>query len=240
MIRTIRSFFNWLLGTSPPKEEKTPVAPPKVSPAPEASQDSRLQAQAYLTRVRKKISDLAEDFNSGTINRSQFQSLYSHYQRELRNIEGLVDVDPSSSQWKVAVTEGESVYIRRRHLARAQGYAIYMNKSGLPLSTLGKFDVDPALLVPMLSSYRSAAQEIFGAVMRSSQIEGGRWLCFVPGVYTTMLAVFSAEPAARQLKLLEDLHTLFERANQCLLASDRTDPSKLLFPHEYFLGHWQR
>lgn len=239
MLKTIRSFFNWLLGKKT-LDEQVPVTAPITQPASEPLLDSRNQAQAYMTRVRNKVSQLAEDFNSGTINRDQFQNLYSHYQRELRNIEGLVDVDPSSSQWKVAVTEGESVYIRRKHLARAQGYAIYMNKSGIPLSTLGKFDVDADLFVPMLSSYRSVTQEIFGAGMRSSQIEGGRWLCFVPGYYTTMLAVFSAEPAARQLKLLEDLHHLFEGANQSLLAAGRTDPSKLIFPHEYFLGHWNR
>jgi hypothetical protein len=92
----------------------------------------------------------------------------------------------------------------------------------------------------MLSSDRAAAQEIFGSGVRSTAIEGGRWLCFVPGNYTTLLAVFSTEPAGKQLDVLEELHRLFERANRSQLTSSTTDPSALLFPHEYFLGQWRR
>ena len=130
--------------------------------------------------------------------------------------------------------------IRRKHIARAQGYAIYENDSGMPLGTLGRFDLDPALLVPMLSAFRSATREIFGAGMRSTQTEGGRWVCFVPGKFTTMLAIFNTEPAGRQLEFLDDLHHLFEQANLRLLANRPFDPSTLLFPHEYFLGRWRR
>jgi hypothetical protein len=110
----------------------------------------------------------------------------------------------------------------------------------MPLGTLGEFDLDPALLVPMLSAFRSATKEIFGAGMRSTQTEGGRWLCFVPGNFTTMLAVFNTEPAGRQLEFLDDLHHLFEQANLRHLANRPFDASTLLFPHEYFLGRWRR
>jgi hypothetical protein len=205
-----------------------------------AGADPHAQARAYLRRVREKLNHLAEDFNAGTINRSQFQSLYSHYQQEIRTIEGLLESAPSADSWRGAVTEGKSMVIRRRHAARAEGYAIYENDSGMPLSTLGRFELDPALVIPMLSSYRAAAVEIFGAGMRSTEIEGGRWLCFVPGEFTTMLAVFTTEPAAKQLEFLEELHRVFERANQRLLANQPVEPSNLLFPHEYFLGEWRR
>ena len=152
----------------------------------------------------------------------------------------MIAAAPTSEGWKGAVTEGESVIIRQQHVARAEGYAIYENDSGMPVSTLGRFELDPALLVPMLSSYRAATQEIFGAGMRSTEIADGRWLCFVPGEFTTMLAVFTAEPAGKQLQLLEELHRLFERANRRLLAEQTLDASRLLFPHEYFLGRWRR
>jgi hypothetical protein len=190
--------------------------------------------------VRAKLNKLARDFNDGTINRAQFRNLYAHYQREIRNIEELVEAAPASEGWKGAVTEGKSILIRRRHLARARGYAIYENESGMPISTLGRFEIDPALLVPMLSAYRSATREIFGAGMRSTAIEGGRWLCFVPGEFTTMLAVFSSEPAGKQLEFLDELHRLFEQANRRRLLASPLDPAKLMFPHEYYLGAWRR
>ena len=87
----------------------------------------------------------------------------------------------------------------------------------MPVSTLGKFEVDPALFVPMLSSFRSATAEILAVACRQRPLKVGRWLCFVPGELTTLMAIFSAEPANRQLDFLEQLHRLFEKANRALV-----------------------
>ncbi len=249
----MRSIISWLRGLLRPGEqssrqadgwsapagpsESSAVEAPLETPSVPGPQD---QAMAYLDKVRTKLDKLAEDFNDGTLNRGQFQNLYVHYQREIRAIEAMLALAPASEGWKGLVTEGQSVVIRRQHVARAEGYAIYENESGMPLSTLGQFELDPALLVPMLSSYRSATKEIFGAGMRATEIEDGRWLCFVPGEFTTMLAVFSSDPAAKQLDFLEQLHRHFERANRRRLAGPSVDAGSLLFPHEYFLGHWRR
>jgi hypothetical protein len=243
IVRRIRSVidrmgaFLWgSSGSGEPPSALSPEPPSSKTPVGPGHSDS----QAYLNRVRAKLNRLAQDFNAGTINRDQFKNLYAHYQREIRNIEQVIEMEPSSESWKGVMTEGQSLLIRRQHLARAQGYAIYENESGMPVSTLGDFEFDPALLVPMLSSYRAATREIFGAGMRSTAIEGGRWLCFVPGELTTMLALFSAEPAGKQLEFLDELHRLFERANRRRLLSPPLEPTSLLFPHEYFLGAWRR
>jgi hypothetical protein len=194
------------------------------------------QAQVYLERVQSKINKLAEEFAAGTINRSQFQELYDHYRREQQTVRRWLEIAPGSDAWKEATTEGKSVIIRADHVAKVLGYAVYENTSGMPLNTIGQFEVAPELVVPMLSSYRAATREIFGAGMRSSEIEGGRWLCFVPGEYTTLMALFSTSPASRQLESLEDLHRLFEKANRNLLSGGWVDPNELVFPHAYFLG----
>jgi hypothetical protein len=107
------------------------------------------------------------------------------------------------------------------------------------LATLGKFEVDPELIVPMLSSYRAAAAEMFGGGLRSTGIENGRWLCFVTGQATTLIALFTVEPAPKQLEFLENLHRTFEAANRPRLAAPPVDPSALIFPHEYSLGMWR-
>lgn len=200
--------------------------------------DDWTRAKHYMQKVESKIDKLAEDFANGTINRAQFKELYTHYQRELRSVGQVLEHDPQT--WQQSITEGKSVMIRRRHSARAEAYAIYENTSGIPLKTLGKFTIDPDLLVPMLSSYRSVAQEIFGAGIRTTQTEGGRWLCFVPGEATTMLAVFTNEPAGRQLEHLGNLHKLFELANRPALSNTPINSGSLIFPHEYFLGKWQQ
>ena len=249
----VRSLVDWLRGAlgsgetearRPVVEDELPDAEPPVEdpssfdPLPEA--DPMKEALAYLDQVRAKVSKLAEDFNAGSINRAQFRNLYVHYQRQIRSIESLIEGAPESDDWKDEVASGQSILIRRRHSARAIGYAIFENDSGMPLSTLGRFEFDPALLVPMLASYRSAAQEAFGAGSRSTEMEDGRWLCFVPGEFTTMLAVFTAEPAAKQLQFLGDLHQQFEQANRRHLMAPLGDVDELLFPHEYYLGEWRR
>jgi len=264
-IRSVLGWFERLVGLEQAKPETPAVPlprPPSPSPIPSSPSPASLEpatvemedelldtdpgsdpqsdAFAYLDKVRSKLDKLAADFNEGTINRAQFRSLYAHYQHELQSVEHMIEQAPASDDWKDVMTEGQSLVIRRQHLARAEGYAIFENGSGMPVSTLGQFDVDPALLVPMLSSYRAAAKEMFGAGARSTEMEDGSWLCFVPGEWTTMLAVFTAEPAGKQLAFLDQLHRHFERANQRRLSVSPIDPDDLLFPHEYYLGQWRR
>jgi hypothetical protein len=253
----IDSFLDWLLDllgfgaseTQQPEVKDEPDTRAPDSRAPDTrmpsiemppAPDPIQEALAYLDRVEAKVHKLAADFNAGTINRAQFRSLYAHYQQQIQSVEGLIEAAPGSDDWKEAVTEGRSIVIRRQHRARARGYAIFENESGMPVSTLGEFELDSALFVPMLSSYRAAAREIFGAGSRLTEMEDGRWLCFVPGEFTTMLALFSAEPASKQLQFLGELHRQFEQANRRYLSRPPLDPSRLIFPHEYYLGQWRR
>lgn len=208
------------------------TAPVDAAPGKTPSEDP----QAYLARVQEKINKLAEEFATGAINQAQFQELYEHYQKEQQTVKRWLQMEPDSDAWQEATTEGQSVLIRADNLARVVGYAIYENNSGMPLNTIGQFEVDPELVVPMLSSYRAATREIFGAGMRSSEIEGGRWLCFVPGEFTTLMALFSKSPSTRQLDSLEELHRLFERANRYFLQEPNLQPGDLVFPHTHFIG----
>lgn len=211
-----------------------PSPPPPIHTPIEV--DSPAQANEYLEKVQAKINRLAEEFASGAINQVQFQELFDHYRREQRTVKRWMEIAPDSNAWQEATTEGKSVIIREGHAARVLGYAVYENDSGMPLNNIGKFEIDSELVIPMLSSFRAATQEIFGAGMRSSQIEGGKWLCFVPGKFTTLMALFSTSPSSRQLDSLEELHRLFERANRNLLDRSMIDPGELVFPHTYFLG----
>jgi hypothetical protein len=209
----------------------------KKGPASDAHSSTTAEdARGYINKVQKKIDKLVSDFARRKINSAQFQELYSHYQLEIRRVEAVAAVWPD--EWKSAATEGESVVIRKQHIATAQAYAIYDNDSGMPLATLGKFTLDAALVVPMLSSYHSATKEIFGAGMRLTEIQGGQRLCFLQGKVTTLLAIFSNEPIPRQLEYLDKLHRHFEGANQPVLASRPIAVDKLIFPHQYFLGEW--
>ena len=186
--------------------------------------------EEYLNRTYGKMTQCVEDFAGGKINRAQFQELYAHYEREIGVISQLLAESDNPDEWRRFVTEGESIVIRKRHQARSIGFAIYDNDSGMPIETLGEFTVDSALLVPMLSSYRSATTEIFRAGMRNTQMENGQWLCFVPGRFTTLITLFTREPAEQQLEVLSRMHDHFEIANRSALESRTAQPGEMALP----------
>jgi hypothetical protein len=231
------SFINWMRGLLRSGKQG---AKPRAAAGELGAAGQLQEALAFRERVQAKVARLVADFDAGTINRAQFRSLYAHYQQQMSSIENIIEAAPFSDGWKGSVAEGRSILIRRKHGARAVGYAIFENESGMPISTLGQFELDPALWVPMLASYRSAAREAFGAGTRSTEMEDGRWLGFVPGEFTTMMALLTGEPAAKQLQFLEQLHRQFEQANRRRLAHPPVEAGDLLYPHEYYLGQWRR
>jgi len=243
MLKRLRDIIS---GGTQPQSSAAPAAPQQgavASTIPQTAADSDPSPlenpEEYLERVQTKINKLAEEFASGEINRSQFQELYEHYRREQETVKRYVDMAPDSEEWKAATSEGKSMVIRQKNVAKVHGYAVYDNVSGMPLNTIGEFQVEAELAIPMLSSYRAATKEIFGAGTQSTQIEGGRWLAYMPGEFTTLMTLFSTDPASDQLESLEELHLLFERANRTLLSNPPIDPDELVFPHKYFLGRHQ-
>lgn len=205
-----------------------PVSPPSVE---DTLIGSRREGINYLKTVSDKMMKLAEDFAAGHVNRVQFEELYRHYVKERAAVEKMMQSRPASPAWKGVVTAGESMMIKRKHAAQPLGYAIYLNANNMPLRNVGDVRVDSGLLASTLSSYRSATSEMFRSGLHSVEVESGRWVCFAPGMYTTLLVLFTAEPAHLQMEMLEQLHSHFERANQPTLEAGILDASKLVYPH---------
>lgn len=209
--------------------------PNSTSDNSDAMPQKAQEGQEFIAQVHQKMSKLVQEFASGEINRTQFHHLYDRYQRQIMTVAQLIaESDPAT--WQNAVQETEdTILIKKRLTAKAVGMSVYDNKSGMPIETLGEFAIEPDLIVPMLSSYRSAAAEIFRAGMRSTEMENGQWLCFVPGSYTTLIALFSLEPSENQLAMVERMHQDFENANKAALESGPVDPSQLAFPFYSFV-----
>lgn len=208
------------------------------SPVPQPSEPARAstaQGQAFIAQVHQKMSKLVQEFAEGAINRTQFHQLYGRYQRQIMAVAQLIaEADPST--WAEMLTETEdTIHLKRRLTAKAVGMSVYDNRNGMPIETLGEFAIAAELIVPMLSSYRSAAAEIFRAGMRSTEMENGQWLCFVPGAYTTLIALFSLEPSENQLQMIERMHQDFELANKSALEAGQMDPAQLAYPFYSFV-----
>ncbi|MBI5960603.1 MAG: hypothetical protein HY866_17825 [Chloroflexi bacterium] len=210
----------------------TPGTPPsKPDPVPESAK----QGQEFIAQVHQKMSRLVQEFATGAINRTQFHQLYDRYQRQIMTVaQFIAESDPT--MWQDAVRETEdTLHLKKRLAAKAVGMSVYYNNSGMPIETLGEFAIEPELIIPMLSSYRSAAAEIFRAGMRSTEMENGQWLCFVPGSYTTLIALFSLEPSTNQLQMVERMHKDFEDANKTALEAGEVDSEKLAYPFYSFV-----
>lgn len=189
-----------------------------------------------LKHLTNKLQQLAHEFARGDINRSQFEQLYDRYEQQIKLINEYTQALDQTSPLRLRNDDVEdTLHLRRRLAARVIGIAIYSNRSGLPVETLGKFSIDPALVVPMLSSYRAATREIFKAGMRSTMMENDQWLSFVPGQSTTLITLYSAEPAKVQVDRLEQMHRDFETANKCTLERDSADPAMLDYPFLTFI-----
>jgi len=229
-----------------PAGEQPPAAPPRPTPtdlpapgegneAKRSREQALVQARERLNSVQEKIGRIAEEFAEGQVNRAQFQELFDHYQRERRTILAWIDTTAEVPNWRELAAEGRSMIIRRQHKARVLGYAICEQQSGLPLRSIGMFEEDPELVVPMLTAYRSATEEIFGAGMRSTEIEGGRWLCFVAGEFTMLMVLFSNEPARKDLEGLDELLRTFERMNRYILRRHPIPPDDLFLPYRFYI-----
>ncbi len=195
------------------------------------------QGQEFIAQVHQKMSRLVQEFADGKINRTQFHKLYDRYQRQIMTVAQMI-AEVSPAAWQDAIKDSEDTFLLKKRLtAKAVGMSVYLNNTGLPIETIGDFAVAPELIEPMLRSYRAAAAEIFRAGIRSTELENGRWLCFVPGTFTTLIALFSLEPSTNQLEMVGRMHKDFEDANRAALEAGRVDPTQLAYPFYAFVQH---
>jgi len=197
--------------------------------------DSARQGEEFIAGVHQKMSRLVQEFASGEINRTQFHRLYRRYQRQIAAVTQLLtEADPA--RWHAAVADGEDTqHLKKRLAARPIGLAVFLSGAERPLQTFGAFEIAPARIRPMLDGYRLAAGDVFRAGVRCTELDDGRWLCFVPGARTMLVALFSLEPSDSQLATLDRMHQDFERANQRALDQAEPDPQTLAYPYYSFV-----
>ncbi|MBI5564647.1 MAG: hypothetical protein HY870_07120 [Chloroflexi bacterium] len=217
-----------------PPVVSTPALPPDVAvrfdapptdlpvtegpPASPALPTDLSGAHAYQAEVQRKMTALAEDFSLGKINRRQFEAVYTHYREQRQIIDALIN-SLNLDAWRKAISAGQTGLLLSHNAAQLLGYALYERATRQPLAVSPHFNVDPAFITPIIAA-QQAARDVTTRI-RTSEIDTGRWLCFVPGQAGLLVALFSVEPARAQLQLLQDLHHDFELANAKRLAQGR-------------------
>ena len=215
-------FVAWLNAEEPAQKA---VESPSAGPDPEVMR--------HLEEVETKIDRTVQDLADGLINRAQFENLYRHYQNQRKMLQGLLD--EGGGQVPSSVMAGESMIIRQRYAAKVLAYAVYDNESSVPLYTVGDFPVDSDLVVGFLSGFRSAAAEILGAGAAKAEAEDGKVLCYVPGQYSTLIVLYSSNPAEVDVRGLRQIHSHFETINAELLRQHPIPADRLLFNYDMVL-----
>jgi hypothetical protein len=171
-------------------------------------------ARRFLERLRGKTLQLVQDYTAGIINRRQFEAVYRHYQRQRAAVEKALIEMPGSGAWRAAAVEGHTSFLRQQHAAQIVGYALFEYTTGEQLNRIGELDVDPATLKPLLDSLRSGRHRLFHNGLMQTQATQGRWLCLMPGRYSALILLFSAEPATIQMRSIADGLRDFEQVNE--------------------------
>jgi hypothetical protein len=190
--------------------QATPKTTPNESQSAESLSADSTGASAYRTELDRRIAALAEDFSLGKINRHQFDALYMHYRDQRRILDAMLTAHKAEA-WRTAIGAGMTGILLQRNAAHLLGHALYDNATAQPLATSPNFQVEAGLIPPLIAAYRPAAQmqPTFGG----SELPNGQWLTLIVARFSTLVALFSLEPARVQLQFLQDLHHDFELAN---------------------------
>ncbi len=206
-------------------------------PAQFADVQERLQAEEALEELRKKTSQIANEFAEGKLNRAQFTAMYSSYSERRVIIERLLARDPDTQAWQSVARPGHTSFLRQHFEARIVSYAIYNHGTddvASPLTCQGATPLPEATIKPILTALKVLLRTHSGDRMLSplrKPVENGRWIAVIPGRYTTAIALFSLEPSLQQFTHIQDLHRDFERANHLTLERGIRAPEQLVFPH---------
>jgi hypothetical protein len=204
--------------------------------------DSAERAAAALERIRKKMTTIAEEYAQGKINKAQFNAIYRRYQEQRDITERLIKRDPESGAWQVVVQPGHTSFLRSHFEARVKSFAIYYLNNGRQIVLNGQVQLPRQQVLPIIEKLRSIVKTrgVPGSARR--KLQDDQWVLLVPGELTLAVVVFSLEPAAAQIKSIEDIQRDFEHANRQALEQVVLDTEQMVFPHRALFenpqAHW--
>lgn len=195
---------------------------------------SNAKAEAFKAELQVKIQSLIAEFAEGKISREQFNVIYGRYSGQMAIADhALISGNPEAVS--IAQTGIPTIAVREAYMGKAIGLAIYHNKSGMMVDTLGNFDVPIGLVSHVLNDITEMMETNRLIDRRTEKIGPQQWLLFAAGRYTTVVTLFRNEPSPMQSREIERLHHDFEEANRAFLQRESVDKEKLVYPFLVFV-----
>jgi len=198
------------------------------------SVSNRTKAEEFKESVEAKIRDLVLDFSKGNISREQFQVIYERYNNQL-DMANQALYGSNAEALDAAQTGPSTVAIRQSLMGKAIGMAIYHNKSGTMIETLGDFEVPVHQLSARLNDISMQIENRDFVETVIEKLSNEVWLVYAAGKFTTIVTVFRNEPSQMQTREINRLHHDFEQANASNISKERVDASKLAYPFMVFI-----
>jgi hypothetical protein len=195
---------------------------------------SQERAQALYQQATDKIQNLLKEFAAGELNREQFNVLYERYSGQLAMANQVMNTG-NADLIDTAAGGQSTIAIKQQHMGKAIGMAIYHNRTGVSIETLGDFDVSAFTISPVLNDFMLLEEQERLAEYRVVELPDKRWLLFAGGKYSTVVTLFRNEPSPQQIREIERLHLDFELANGALLKKGHLDSGKMAYPFMVFV-----
>ncbi len=208
--------------SAPLQAQQSDPGPPQVAMAT-SSQDA-------LEYLRQRLSEIAQEFADGILNRAQFHAIYNRYSEQRRIIEALIARNPDSDAWQQVALTGHTSFLRQHFKARVRFFALFALGSTTPIIHYGKQPPSAQEILPILKGLPAILKKRGTLKPASKALRNGQWLSVVPGQYTVSIVVYSLEPSIEQVGQIADLHSDFERANVHSLLNGEYITQRLVFP----------
>lgn len=220
-----------------PKTRTTPPPPARPAPPPPPiNVEDRLKAELALEKLRQKTALVAKEFADGNLNRAQFVAMYAHYNEKRIIIERLLTRDPGTQAWQTVATPGLTTFLREHYEARVLSFAVYDLNTNELISSQGEPLLPIDLANKIITAIRMVLQNHQNLSAQRKALENDQWAVFIPGRYTVAIVTFSLEPSSQQVRLVQDLHRDFERANRQMLERGVRQAEQLVFPYRALFG----
>jgi hypothetical protein len=224
---------------------RSPVRPPRPRTAedsvevPQVTPDTKADApaaaapadnpQVALERIRQKMEQVATEFANGTLNRAQFNAIYTRYSEQRTIVERLLERNPQNQAWKQAAAPGHTSFLRNHFEARLLFYLVFQHNIPTPLAMGGKQQPDMTQISKVLHQLWSSKKRPPAGVARK-EMGNGQWLVLALGENALTLIMYMLEPSLMQIHLVRDLHADFERANHVALTRGTRSLDRFVFP----------
>ena len=186
------------------------------------------KAEAYKAEIEEKIQRLLQEYADSEISSEQFEILYDRYHAQLEFAEDVI-AGRIDRPFSPPETGPSTLAVRRATMGKPQGVALFHYRSREVFHLLGEFDIDNALMMPILNAFAMQSETPQHLEPYVQKITG-HWVVFVHGQHSTVIVEFDHEPAGVQTRKIQHLHEDFEQLNGSVLATKTVDIDALVLP----------